>query len=419
MANLFGSGGVDNMDEEVIDEAANDVFNDGNVDIVRLRDLLHRQYQSFCFLQDIFPRSFSNLSRQPFNTSSLRGSDWLNEILLGHPRRFYNQLHMDKDTFHLLCTKVRDTGRVPEHQRTRVSLQESVAIFLYTVGRHQRHRLSMERFQRSGETISRHVHVVCDALCDMAQEYICPPDMSVDCVGAIDGTIVEAWAPARNHATYRTRKGLLGQNVMAACDFNLMFTFVMAGWEGSANDARVFADAISNPQYNFPWPPSGKYYVVDSGYTNFPGSWLLTGGPLSYSPEWMEQIDTQEHVSELYNRRHAIVSNHIERCFGGLKKRFPMLKGLMPNYLLCTQSDIVIACCVIHNFIRKHCNVPDEIWNAIRDPDWHEPDENEQASTSRPIRRYDLSEDALWEQNLVRDSIAQHLWHDHCRGGAH
>ena len=31
---------------------------------------------------------------------------------------------------------------------------------------------------------------------------------------------------------------------MAACDFDLLFTFVMAGWEGAAHDTRIFLYAI-------------------------------------------------------------------------------------------------------------------------------------------------------------------------------
>jgi len=34
------------------------------------------------------------------------------------------------------------------------------------------------------------------------------------------------------------------QNVMVAVDFDLKFTYVLAGWEGSAHDALILADAI-------------------------------------------------------------------------------------------------------------------------------------------------------------------------------
>jgi hypothetical protein len=43
---------------------------------------------------------------------------------------------------------------------------------------------------------------------------------------------------------FRGRKKDPTQNVMAVVDFDLKFTYVLAGWEGSAHDAHVLADAI-------------------------------------------------------------------------------------------------------------------------------------------------------------------------------
>ncbi|RWR87928.1 putative nuclease HARBI1 [Cinnamomum micranthum f. kanehirae] len=54
---------------------------------------------------------------------------------------------------------------------------------------------------------------------------------------------------------------------------------------------------------------------------------------------------------ELFNYYHASLWNVIERCFGILKAKFPILK-LMPPYSLQRQREIVIAACTIHNFIK-------------------------------------------------------------------
>jgi hypothetical protein len=43
---------------------------------------------------------------------------------------------------------------------------------------------------------------------------------------------------------FRGRKTNPTQNVMAAVDFDLKFTYVFAGWEGFAHDAHILADAI-------------------------------------------------------------------------------------------------------------------------------------------------------------------------------
>ncbi|PKI53498.1 hypothetical protein CRG98_026104 [Punica granatum] len=34
-------------------------------------------------------------------------------------------------------------------------------------------------------------------------------------------------------------------NVFAACDFDLKFTYVLPGWEGTASDSRILKDAVT------------------------------------------------------------------------------------------------------------------------------------------------------------------------------
>jgi hypothetical protein len=46
---------------------------------------------------------------------------------------------------------------------------------------------------------------------------------------------------------FRGRKHYPTQNILAAVDFDLKFTYVLAGWEGSAHDSFVLQDALSRP----------------------------------------------------------------------------------------------------------------------------------------------------------------------------
>jgi hypothetical protein len=43
---------------------------------------------------------------------------------------------------------------------------------------------------------------------------------------------------------FRGRKYYTTQNVLAAVDFDLKFTYVLARWEGSAHDALILTDAL-------------------------------------------------------------------------------------------------------------------------------------------------------------------------------
>jgi hypothetical protein len=85
-----------------------------------------------------------------------------------------------------------------------------------------------------------------------------------NCIGAIDDTHIPTTIAEHRPPPYRNMKGTLSHNVMVACDFDLNFTFVSCGWEGSASDAGVLGFVISK---GFS-VSEGKFYLVDGGYAN-------------------------------------------------------------------------------------------------------------------------------------------------------
>uniref|UniRef100_A0A2N9IWU0 DDE Tnp4 domain-containing protein n=1 Tax=Fagus sylvatica TaxID=28930 RepID=A0A2N9IWU0_FAGSY len=91
-------------------------------------------------------------------------------------------------------------------------------------------------------------------------------DQDYRCIGAIDGTHVSATIPTVKKTSCRGRKHVITQNVMCAMNFDMHFAFVYSGWGGSANDFRVFENAILSDDMVFPKPIEGSYYLVDSGY---------------------------------------------------------------------------------------------------------------------------------------------------------
>ena len=77
-------------------------------------------------------------------------------------------------------------------------------------------------------------------------------------IGALDGTLIHAVVPVDQQTRYRGRgRGECYQNILAICDFNMVFTYVWAGWEGIAHDARVLREVASNPTSGFPFPTPG------------------------------------------------------------------------------------------------------------------------------------------------------------------
>ncbi|KAK8540743.1 hypothetical protein V6N13_010357 [Hibiscus sabdariffa] len=97
------------------------------------------------------------LCKVPRRTSEQTGHAWVQEILQGHPIRCYEMFRMEKHIFHMLCTELVESGL---KVTTRMGIEEMVAMFLNMVGHAQGNRMIQERFQHSGETVSRHLHKV-------------------------------------------------------------------------------------------------------------------------------------------------------------------------------------------------------------------------------------------------------------------
>lgn len=55
---------------------------------------------------------------------------------------------------------------------------------------------------------------------------------------------------------------------------------------------------------------------------------------------------------ELFNMKHAAAINVIERCFGILTMRWAILRS-SSFYPVRTYNRIIMACCLLHNLIRK------------------------------------------------------------------
>ncbi|KAK2642879.1 hypothetical protein Ddye_024642 [Dipteronia dyeriana] len=163
------------------------------------------------------------------------------EILNGNDRRCQEQFRMEKHVFTKLCDRLRSYGLTSIKE---VRLEEAVGMFLMTLGHGVGNRIIQEQFQHSDET---------------------------DCIGAIDGTHIRVSLPVDEQIPYIGRKGFPTQNIMVVCGFDMFFTFVWQGWEGSAHDTRIFLEVIRNIELKFPIPPDDKYYLVDTGYPNMKG----------------------------------------------------------------------------------------------------------------------------------------------------
>jgi hypothetical protein len=80
------------------------------------------------------------------------------------------------------------------------------------------------------------------------------------CLGAIDGSHIHLSCPASMWVACHNRKGFLSQNCLFCCSFEMYFTYGLTGWEGSASDACLWANARG---LNI---PDGCYLLADAGF---------------------------------------------------------------------------------------------------------------------------------------------------------
>ena len=107
---------------------------------------------------------------------------------------------------------------------------------------------------------------------------------------------------------------------------------------------------------------AGSYYLVDSGYA-IGSAFLPPHKSTHYRAQEFRDANRQPSTpQELFNYRHSSLRMVIERCFGVLKARFPVLTG-MHSFSISRQRLIVIACCALHNFICKYNRV-DEMFHV-------------------------------------------------------
>lgn len=216
----------------------------------------------------------------------------------------------------------------------------------------------------------------------------------------LNGTHIPIHVPLSEQARYRNRKGFISQNVLAACNFDMQFVYVLAGWEGSAHDGRVLQDAQSTGGF---CTPKGKYWLGDAGYGCTEFVLAPYRGVRYHLKEQRLAGQTPQNPKELFNLRHASLRNVIERIFGVVKRKFKIL-GVTSEYSVQTQIHILLAVLGLANFITKHEGISTEELDAA--------DAEIQADEGPGDQWLDAVEST--DMALKRDRIAQIMWEDYC-----
>ncbi|KAG7603805.1 putative harbinger transposase-derived nuclease domain-containing protein [Arabidopsis thaliana] len=113
-----------------------------------------------------------------------------------------------------------------------------------------------------------------------------------DCVGAIDDTHIFAMVSQKKTPSFRNRKGDISQNMLAACNFDVEFMYVLSGWEGSAHDSKVLNDALTRNSNRLPVPEEDESAeeVVEEVNDNNDEVLTTQDQQREYANQWRETI---------------------------------------------------------------------------------------------------------------------------------
>ncbi|XP_059433235.1 uncharacterized protein LOC132166408 [Corylus avellana] len=248
-----------------------------------------------------------------------------------------------KATYIALCNTLEQNGLLRNTRAVQVT--EQLAAFCLVMSQCWSARSVADRLQRSTYFISVYVRKSARALCQLGKSILQPnpvplphPNVAnnamyypwfADCIGTIDGTQIDARVSSKKHIHYRGRKCTTTQNVMCVVDLDLCFTYVYAGWEGSTHDARIFTMCVNDSRLKFSTPVRDAYYLVDSGYGLYRGFLTPFRRERYHLQEWPDG-GLPINQRERFNRRHASLRSVVERAFGVLKNRFPIMRKMPP-----------------------------------------------------------------------------------------
>ena len=210
------------------------------------------------------------------------------------------------------------------------------------------------------------------------------------CIGAIDGKHIEIDAPPNSGSMYYNYKGYFSIVLLAVVDADYRFIYISVGSTGKQSDGGVFANsqlnrALENNLLSIPKPAplgSTKDYVpfVFVADDAFP----LTTYMLKPYPGIA--LDKKQCI---FNYRLSRARRIVENAFGIMAQRFRVLRKPM-NLNLDKAYKVVLATCVLHNFLRNctDCipSVPFEYQDSFTSPEVSDVDAGDIRDDARVVR---------------------------------
>ena len=230
------------------------------------------------------------------------------------------------------------------------------------------------------------------------------------CIGAIDGKHIRVIQPKESGSLYFNYKKYFSFVLLAVCDADYTFTYIDVGSYGRSNDSSIFKQTplykrMVDNTLHIPAPTHIRRTVDSITPFVFVGDEAFGLSENILRPYGGKNLSEKK---KIFNYRLSRARRYIECTFGILANKWRILHRPLDVDIECA-IDIVKACCLLHNFVRKRDGYLFE--DAITTPDLQPFDRdnisrgNHRALTVRDnFANYFVSEEGElpWQYNITQ-----------------
>lgn len=222
------------------------------------------------------------------------------------------------------------------------------------------------------------------------------------CLGSVDGKHIRITRPANSGSFFYNYKGFYSIVLLGIVNSNCEFILANIGTNGRVSDGGV----IENTQF---------YQKLTNNLLNIPNERQLPGTNIqlpfvfigdeafALRSDFMKPFSQKDlnHERKIFNYRLSRARNTVECTFGILASRFRILHTEI-NLKLKKIEKVVLACCVIHNFLRSKSET--YLGNSLSSDNSSTAPENLTTPLQRGPNRH-----ATQEAKNVRDSFSRYF----------
>lgn len=157
-----------------------------------------------------------------------------------------------------------------------------------------------------------------------------------NCIGAIDGTMIEVRVPDEHRIDYWSRKHMTAVNLTAVCSAYKTYTYINVGHTARSNDAHIFASSSLARDIMARGTIPRQYHIIgDAAY----GAHVNIVVPHKGDDLTLDQI--------YHDTKHSSTRMVVERSFSDIKNRWLRLQTLR-NDLTFAKYIIATCCCLLN-----------------------------------------------------------------------